>query len=240
MPLLDHFRAPLSQDRRWEGFHSAWAEAMASHLNHDLLPQQYYADANIKVGKQVEIDVATREEQNLTGNGKGGVAVWAPAKPQAVVALDFSQLDEFEVLIINDEAGPRVVAAIELISPANKDRPLHRRMFAAKCASYLQQGIGVIVVDVVTVRSGNLQRELSDLLGVTVDVPGKAASELYAAAYRAGFAETESMQMEIWSDMLKVGSSLPTLPLWIAPDRCVPLDLEKTYRTACANRRIAL
>jgi hypothetical protein len=35
------------------------------------------------------------------------------------------------------------VAAIEIVSPANKDRPEHRRKFVAKCAALLQQGVSV-------------------------------------------------------------------------------------------------
>jgi hypothetical protein len=52
-----------------------------------------------------------------------------------------------------------------------------------KCSAYLQRGIGLVVVDVVTGRRANLQAELVDLLG-----QGEAASavqtDLYATAYR--------------------------------------------------------
>ena len=45
--------------------------------------------------------------------------------------------DRFEVLVFEAEEGATLVAAVELVSPANKDRPAHRRAFAVKCASYL-------------------------------------------------------------------------------------------------------
>ena len=38
---------------------------------------------------------------------------------------------------------------------------------------------------------------------------------------------------------LSLGGSLPTLPLWLQADLCLPLDLEATYRSACVARRIA-
>ena len=47
------------------------------------------------------------------------------------------------------EGGARLVAAIELVSPANKDRAAHRRAFAT-CASHLCQGVGLVIVDIVT------------------------------------------------------------------------------------------
>jgi hypothetical protein len=38
---------------------------------------------------------------------------------------------------------------------------------------------------------------------------------------------------------LRLGEPLPQVPLWLAPDLCLPLDLEATYTLACAARRIA-
>ena len=56
--------------------------------------------------------------------------------------VDFGDLDEFEVRVYRDDDEPTLAAAIELVSPANKDRPTHRLAFAVKCAGYLQQGMG--------------------------------------------------------------------------------------------------
>lgn len=49
--------------------------------------------------------------------------MWAPPKPIATAPLDFQDPDVFEVQVLNEDEGPRLVAAIELVSPANKDRP---------------------------------------------------------------------------------------------------------------------
>ena len=78
MPLLDHFHAPLSRQRQWESFHSAWAEAIAKQLNEGLLPDRYYAEVHVKLGRRIEIDVGTFEETNGAGRPaeQGGVAVW--------------------------------------------------------------------------------------------------------------------------------------------------------------------
>jgi len=54
--------------------------------------------------------------------------------------------DSMEVLVFRTEAGPTLVVAIELVSPGSKDRKAHRRAFAAKCSSYLQQGIGLMFI----------------------------------------------------------------------------------------------
>ena len=69
-------------------------------------------------------------------------------------------------LTIRHVSNHRIVALLEILSPANKDRASHRRAFAVKCASYLQQGVAVIIVDVVTERAANLHAALADILGL--------------------------------------------------------------------------
>lgn len=239
MPLLDHFRPPLSQRRHWDSFHGAWAEAMAQHLNQFLLPEDFVAEARLKLGGQVEIDVGTFAEQATSSTStSGGVAIWAPPQPVATALLDFQSPDVFEVQVLAEEGGPRLVAAIELVSPANKDRPSHRRMFAVKCASYLQSGVSVMVVDVVTERSGNLHAEVLQLLDVHVSTPGQGSHDLYASAYRT--TAGEGLSLATWAHTLKLREALPTLPLWIAPEVALPMDLEMTYQAACMARRIAV
>jgi hypothetical protein len=237
--LLDHFHPPLSQRRHWDSFHSAWAEAIALQLNQGLLPPRYFAEAQVKVGTRIATDVGTFESNGESGQPapQGGIAVWAPPRPAAAVPLSFGGLDLFEVQVFNDEEGPRVVAAVELVSPANKDRVAHRQMFAVKCASYLQQDISLVIADVVTERSGNLHAELQQLLGVSAATPGQGAADLYATAYRT-VSGSPTLTLEMWAEVLALGSPLPTLPLWLGADLCVPLDLEQAYLAACAARRI--
>ena len=53
--------------------------------------------------------------------------------------------------VVRDERDDaRLVAVVELVSPSNKDRPESRRAFAAKTAAYLQRGVGLIILDIVT------------------------------------------------------------------------------------------
>jgi hypothetical protein len=240
MPLLDHFHPPLSKQRHWDSFHGAWAEAIATHLNEDLLPPRYVAEARVKIGSRVEIDVSTFEEGAGQATAEdGGVAVWAPPKATAIGTLEFGELDLIEINILNDEEGPKVVSAIELVSPANKNRPAHRKAFSVKCASYLQEDISLMIVDVVTDRRGNLHAGLLEFLNLSIVVPPQGPGDLYAAVYRSRPGTPEG-HLEIWSETLAVGAALPTLPLWLGPDLALPLNLEQTYLSACSARRIEL
>lgn len=70
---------------------------------------------------------------------------YAPPAPELTIPAAFP--DEFEVRIYENEGGSRLVAAVELVSPSNKDCVSHRAAFATKCAGYLAQGIALIVVE---------------------------------------------------------------------------------------------
>lgn len=78
--------------------------------------------------------------------------------------------------------GPTLVAAIELVSPANKDRPESRKAFTAKCHSYLQAGCGLIVVDIVTNRNSRPFDEL--LVELLAEPPQSPFGPLTAVSYR--------------------------------------------------------
>ena len=242
MPLRDHFHGALRERRHWEGFHSAWPSFIIQRLNLRL-PPRYHAEPHVHLGAFVEADVATLEEELLAGseaapNGASGgvaMAVWAPPRPAQTISVDLPAQDVFEVAVYDDRGG-RLVAAVELVSPANKDRPEHRRAFAVKCAAYLQQRVSVVVVDVVTERRDNLHVEVMALLERSEAAPWPAEQDLYAIAYRTK--EKDAWRMDLWPEPLALGRPLPTLPLWLAANLAVPLELEASYEETCQTLRI--
>lgn len=238
MPLLDHFHPPLHGPRRREGFHHSWATFIAQQLNRDILPPDYYAESEISVGPELEIDVATMKYTLHGGGGKnGGTMVWAPERPKISAKVDFARLDSYEIRIYQDLGGAELRAAIELISPGNKDRAGNRRTFAAKCAGYLKHGIGVVIVDVVTARQANLHKDLFEALEVKRRA-WRSPTGLYAVAYRAVTAR-QSPRVEVWPEPLALGKNLPVMPLWLSLDLCVPVRLEDSYLATCQSLRIS-
>jgi hypothetical protein len=83
----------------------------------------------------------------------------APA-PTLTLETELPEQDEYEVRVYDARRGRTLVAAIELVSPSNKDHPESRRAFVAKCAALLQKDVCVSIVDVVTVRQFNLYADL--------------------------------------------------------------------------------
>jgi hypothetical protein len=160
---------------------------------------------------------------------------YAPPIPDAAIPAVFP--DTFEVRVFHTAAGLTLVAVIELVSPGNKDRPAERTAFAAKCASYLAQGVSLIVVDVVTNRHANLHDDLMRLMNAP-DRNFPDGVNLYAVAYRP-VRRGERPEIDLWMRRLAVEAPLPTLPLRLTGDLFVPVDFEATYQEACRRRRLA-
>jgi hypothetical protein len=207
------------------------------------LPPGYVAAPRVHAGAQVEIDVAAYEREPAPTRGNpdrdGGVAtaVWAPAAPSVAVETALPDDDEYEVRIYDAERGRTLVAAIEIVSPANKDRPEKRNAFVGKCAALLRNGVAVSVVDLVTSRQFNLYAELMTFLGHPDRTLGPETPAVYAASCR-WLRKSDRAVLQTWSHALVVGQPLPTLPLWLTDTLYVPLDLERSYEQACEDLSI--
>jgi hypothetical protein len=241
MPLRDHFHPPLDLEIDWGSFHSAWANTIVRRFNERILPGRYRAQPEPRLGQQVVVDVATLEREvtptESTGSGNGvATAVWAPAKVSRATEVTFPARDVFEVRV--QDGRRRLVAAVELVSESNKDRPDARRDFAIKCASYLQQRVSVVIVDVVTSRLSDLYGELLALLNLPRGAEWPNEPPLDAVAMRT-MKEGQTWRLDAWEEALSIGAALPTLPLWLASDLAVPLELEETYEETCKVLRIA-
>ncbi len=213
-------------------------------LNRNL-PQRYVAEPRVHLGSSIEVDVATFEEDELDpthagANDNGGgtaTAIWSPPRPTLAVPTDLPNRDEYEVRVYDTRSGRRLVAAIELVSPSNKDRPDHRRAFATKCAALIQNRVCVAFVDLVTTRTSDLYSEILELLGQADSSLVNEPSPLHAASCRWAMTG-DSWELQTWRRTLTIGQPLPTLPLWLAEDLAVPLDLELSYEETCQVLRI--
>jgi len=176
------------------------------------LPSGYVAEPRVHSGSQVEIDVATL--------------------PSLAIETTLPEYDEYEVRVFDARRGRHLVAAVEIVSPANKDRPEHRNLFVAKCAALLQRGVAVSIVDIVSVRRFNLYLDLLGLLSHTDPSLGDPPPHLYAASVRSMRKDDRTI-LEAWSHPLGIGVPLPTIPLWLSESNVVPLMLEQSYETTC-------
>jgi hypothetical protein len=209
------------------------------------LPPEFSAEPRVHLGSYFEIDVCAYEgDESPVAAGaapghSGGVATmpWAPAAPTLSIDTDLSEQYAYEVLVFDQEGGRVLVAAVEIVSPGNKDRPKHRRAFVAQCAALLQQNVWVSIVDLVTTRQFNLYTDLLEFVGHRDPSFGPNPPATYAVTCR-GRKVNEHPRLEIWAYPLAVGGILPTLPIWLNETLAVSLDLEASYEETCRTLRI--
>lgn len=160
MPLRDHFRPPVETRHSWDELHGGWPMMIVQQL-YPQLPAGFVAVPSVHLGAAFEIDVSAYERDEVPPTAPiasrgGAAAVVEPPQSPWTVETDLPDEDEYAVQIYDERHGRRLVAAIGLISPANKDRPESRRSFMAKAATLLQRGVCVSLVDVVSIRQFNL------------------------------------------------------------------------------------
>lgn len=223
MPLRDHFRLPVKNRHSWDAFFGMYPMMLVRQL-FDVLPAGSASAPRVHFGKESKI--------NLSERGSG-------TRPEVTLETDLSDQDEFEVRVYDEARGRQLVAAIEIVSPANKDRPDNRRAFVAKCAALLQKGVCVSVVDLVTVKAFNLYAGLLELIGGADPQLGAPPPPLYAVTVRSRKRPTKRALLDVWYYPMALGQPLPTLLLWLDTDRRVLLPLEPGYEETCRLLHIA-
>jgi hypothetical protein len=83
-----------------------------------------------------------------------------------------------------------------------------------------------------------LYADLLDLLGQADPTLAPEPPVVYAAACRWA-REGDAWRFRAWTHTLVVGQPLPLLPLWLADNLAVPLELEATYEETCRILRIS-
>lgn len=249
MPLRDHFHPPVSKRSSWEGFHGGWPMQMVAQLLPQL-PDGFVAEPRVHLGSYYEIDVSAFEQEREHEPAAAGrephaeredyyaqrlSAIVAPA-PTLTIDAEFPEQYSYEVLIFDLERERRLVAAIEIVSPANKDRPESRHLFVAKCLNLLRQDVCVSVIDLVSIRQFNLFDELLALIGHE-DAASHSASPIYAATCRKKSGNWRT-KVDNWFFPLTIGRPLPVLPIWLTETLSVSLDLEASYEETCRLLRI--
>jgi hypothetical protein len=188
------------------------------------------------MGQYFELDIGAFEQEQpsseVNANSGASTSAQTIAEPTLSADIDIGDQHEYEVLIYDVAREKTLVAAVEFVSPGNKDRAEHRQAFVAKCSALLQQNVSVAVVDIVTDRRGNLYAELLRELGVTDPTLGAEPPGLYAASCRTRTSAHRN-RFDAWAYPVALGQPLPSLPLWYAADRAVTLDLEGSYEDTC-------
>ena len=229
MPILDHLNPEISDRTPFAAFHTQWAAHIVIDLN-ERLPEGFLATPHTYLGER-EVDVRT--DRFLDDAKKQELKALYQPQPPVETHAEFPI--EFEVFVDYIERGKYItVGVIEILSPSNKTRPGERDSFVAKCKNLIAKNVSLIIVDVHSHPFFNLHNQLlQSLRAIKGFLEENKESPLYCAAYRRTSGADAKPAVNIWSFSLKIGDSLPELPLFITSDITVPVNLEETYMNVC-------
>jgi Protein of unknown function (DUF4058) len=220
----------------FHAFHTVWIGQIQNALNEGLLPKGFYALAEQHMGNSIA-DVLTPHASPAPRLSftplppmTGGIAVAeAPPRVRRKHSIESDVLGRRRSLAIRHVSGHRLIALIEIISPANKDREENVAAFCEKAESAMMSGVHFLLVDLFPpglhdpagMHAAILHRlEASD---AAYDLP--AEEPLTVASYAAGSG------VETYAEHFAVGANLPEIPLFLTTERYITAPLDSAYQT---------
>lgn len=235
MPVHDWTRADAGT---FHAFHTAWITHLSETLNGGFLPPGYYALPEQHAGRRIA-DVLTlhspldgpAELSSDSPIDEGGLAVAvaeAPPKTQRRLTASAASRVLQRSLAIRHVSGHRVIALLEVVSPANKDRLAHVAEFVDKVEAALLQDVHVLVIDLFPPGRHDPRGMYGAIWECFDDEPYLIPQDqpLTLASFTAG------IQPVAYVEHLTVGAGLIDMPLFLNPDRYVNVPLEATYQAA--------
>jgi hypothetical protein len=232
MPLHD-----WSDLTGWEGMHHLWITELLRWIK-PRLPVGYRAYIGsaplLAVGAPVDCpDV--------------GVRSWSPAEATRLPGLPLAETntdraepdEEIAVATLDPETAVyverhgRLIAAVELISPRHKDRPIARSADLARYLGYLLEGAHLVLIDV---HRRPVGFSFADQIATELHLERPSVLPPMAVSYRVGEpSATGGRLLAIWRRPMTVGDTLPPIPLPLTSEQEVTLDLDQTYTRAAED-----
>jgi hypothetical protein len=236
MPIHDWTRVNAAT---FHDFHGSWIIHLKEALNAGLLPPPYYAQSE-QVATRMQADVLTLRASlgpSPEGNGtvEGGVAV-AEAPPRVQLSVrpnpktpPKKPARRRRRVVVRHVSGHQVVAVIEIVSPANKDRRDSVRELAGKVVGLLEADVQVLLLDL-------LPPGRHDPHGLHGAVWGHFDSTPYLPPTDAPLTLAsyvwQGTEPQAYLQPVGVGQALSDMPLFLNRERYVNVPLEATYQAA--------
>jgi hypothetical protein len=227
MPLHD-----WTDDRGWDSVHQLWINSLLFWAQ-ERLPAGYRA----YLGAVPGLSIGTEP-----GRPDLGVRSWQPRAEDATAPssalIDAPQPDFKTVSLLHPEpqAGVHIyrqgqlVAAVEVVSPRNKDRPSSREFYRNRYLGYLWSGVHLMLIDV---HRRPLGFSFVEAMAAEVECQFPVGLPPHAVSWNVGGRTPEGGQfLDGWYRQLAVHEPLPTLPLALTAERSLLIDLEYTYSEA--------
>ncbi len=244
MPLRDHFRPPLDNKRSWDELHGAWPTVIVMALN-KRLPPRYVAGPRVHLGTTFEIEVASYEEEAtpLASGEAPRMAAWRPRSGRHPNPHSLSPPTcRTRTSTRCASTTPSTIAAWSPPSRSSARRTKIARRTAGSSSASVPPCSGSRFPSRLSMwsRRGqfNLFGDLLEWAGQSDPSTTPEPSPIYASACRWRRVGNIA-RLETWVHALALGQPLPTLPLWLADNLAVPLELEASYEETCRILRIS-
>ncbi|MFO0851087.1 MAG: DUF4058 family protein [Gemmataceae bacterium] len=229
MPMHDWAVVVGRDPGLFHDFHTSWLTHLKDSLNGGGLPAGYFAMTEQRTGVYVPDVLTYSPAARPEPAGGGGTAVAEPRAERAA-RLRQEQVPHRRLVV---RSGRRVVAVIEVVSPANKDRQGTVEAFAAKVADLLRGGVHVAVIDPLPPGAHDPGGVHPAVWAALDDAdpadPCPTDRPLTFAGYRA------DPRPYAYLSYATVGQPLPPVPLFLDGGVFIELPLEATYMT-CYDR----
>ena len=202
MPVLDHSDSLVQDAVAFSSIHNALANNISTDLN-EILPEGFAAHPHVSLGRGWEADVITQEELDFAKD----FVPYQPPPCSGISKVVFPTSVSVVINYLRNRTREKIVAAIEIVSPANKDREPRRQAFLAKCHSYLQENISLAIIDITSsYKEYNIHFELlKDLNVKSENFSVSDKTPLYCTSYRTTSDKDNDTVIEYWAEFSKLG-----------------------------------
>jgi Protein of unknown function (DUF4058) len=217
----------------FHAFHHEWISEISFELNRTLLPEEYYAlpeEVAAGFGPDFLSFQSAGEAEPVESNEErvGGTVATLRTRPetrfQAETEAEF-YLRKKSSIVVRHVSGDRFVAKIEIVAPGNKSNRHALRAFVEKAFELLEHRIHLLVLDPFPPGRRDPNWIHAAIWEEVQEVPFLPPSDqpLTFVAYECDFIKTVAIEQ-----------TLPEMPIFLEPNGCVMIPLEKTYETAFA------
>lgn len=213
-------------------FHNTWIVEIKNTMNRGRLPGGYYMMSEQHFGRPIA-DILTLQEPDAPPPASdGGVAVLAPPRTsrRIVASQRASYRAARKTLTIRHVSRHRIVALIEIVSPANKDRANNIERLVGKVHEALSFGVHVLLVDLFPPGPhdpAGLHGALWELYEDEAEPPPADQPLTLASYLGVTFPEADI-------EYVGVGQPMPDMPINLRLDLAVGVPLRDTYEAAFA------
>ena len=225
MPLHD-----WKDDRGWDNVHLPWLAQLLDWVQ-PRLPPGYRAYAGSVPALTIDVPNG-RPDVNIR---QWPAAPLEPAPSEPSVAGNEPDEETVATFTLDPQRAIHIdlhgllIAAIEVVSPRNKDRPAARERYLGRYAGYLRQGVHLLLIDALPRPAGF---SFADALAANLGLTQPPCPAPCAVSYRVGEPVPEGTILALWRRPLQASQPLPVVPLALSAEQRVPIDLEHTYQEA--------